>query len=111
MRPTGIKADKTRGVLEITWQDGHMAAHDFYKLAANCRCASCNDERGQKRAKGERFEPQSRVLGAIEPVGSYGIAIMWDGGCRHGIYTWEYLLALEKSDPNTTGHVDRHSAW
>ena len=28
---------------------------------------------------------------SIEPVGSYALSIVWKGGCRFGIFTWEYL--------------------
>ena len=108
MRPTSIKADKNRSVLEIVWDDGMQSAHAFYDLAAACRCATCNDARARAQAEGREHKPQSSALEAIEAVGSYGINIIWKSGCRHGIYTWEYLRAL------ASGHKpspDHHRAW
>jgi len=34
------------------------------------------------------------VLNSVEPVGHYGVRLMFDDGHNTGIYTWAYLLKL-----------------
>ncbi|MCL5997723.1 MAG: DUF971 domain-containing protein [Chloroflexi bacterium] len=103
MRPTGITADRHRAVLAITWNDGHCTNFPFVELSAACPCANCNDEREKLRAQGldprKDFKPKSSLLQAIEPVGSYAVNIVWQNGCRFGIYTWDLLLDLERQHP------------
>ncbi|MCW1969805.1 MAG: DUF971 domain-containing protein [Anaerolineae bacterium] len=94
MRPTQITANKSDATLRITWDTGRTVDYPFYQLAAACKCAACNDERARLSAEGKAFVPKSAVLEAIEPVGSYGINILWKDGCRYGIYTWDSLAAL-----------------
>ena len=89
--------------MTVTWDDGHTTDFPFYDLAKACPCASCNEAREGLTAKGldpaVAFSPQSSELAAIEAVGAYAINIVWKGGCRFGIYTWELLLDLEKQHP------------
>lgn len=95
MRPTNITANKARAILSITWSDGRVIDYPFYQLAAACRCATCNEDRTRSAAEGKAFVPKSAVLDAIEPIGSYGISILWKDGCRYGIYTWDSLAVME----------------
>ncbi len=104
MRPTGITADRHRAVLSVTWNDGHRTNFPFGALSAACPCASCSNEREQLAARGldpeKDFTPKSSLLQAIEPVGTYAINIVWQDGCRYGIYTWDLLLQLEEQHPD-----------
>lgn len=94
MRPTGITADKTRAVLTITWDDGHTSVLPFKLLSDACPCATCNEERNDPNPL-KIIRPKSYELEAINPVGSYAISIVWKGGCRYGIYSWDYLRQLD----------------
>ncbi|MGQ9813884.1 MAG: gamma-butyrobetaine hydroxylase-like domain-containing protein [Candidatus Roseilinea sp.] len=104
MRPTAISADRANATMTVTWEDGHQTDYPFFDLAKACPCASCNEKRDALRAKGidpiVGFKPQSSELAAIEPVGVYAINIVWQDGCRFGIYTWELLLDLEQQHPH-----------
>jgi DUF971 family protein len=42
---------------------------------------------------------RSYELEAIHPVGGYAINIVWKGGCRYGIYSWDYLRQLAGLPP------------
>jgi DUF971 family protein len=95
MRPIKITANKTREVLEIIWDDNRVVPYPFQLLASSCRCASCNEERTQCAEQNKPFVPKSSILESIEPIGSYGINIIWKDGCRYGIYTWETLSGLQ----------------
>ncbi|CAM3540302.1 gamma-butyrobetaine hydroxylase-like domain-containing protein [Parendozoicomonas haliclonae] len=47
-------------------------------------------------------------LKAIEPVGNYGLKLIFDDGHDSGIYTWEYLCELgEKQDENWQDYLGR----
>ena len=93
MRPTQITADKTKAILTITWDDGEISELPFALLSDLCPCAACNEERNNPDPL-KIIRPRSHELEAINPVGSYAINIMWKGGCRFGIYSWEYLREI-----------------
>jgi DUF971 family protein len=93
MRPTNITADKTQKLLKLTWADGRTSALSFKLLSDMCPCELCTMERNDPDPL-KILRPKSDELEAISAVGNYGISIMWKGGCRYGIYTWEYLAKL-----------------
>lgn len=100
-RPTGITADRTQSTLTITWSDGHVSIYPFGLLRNACPCAECRGGHDQMSAepapaifqKPDAEGPAAR-LRSLEAVGSYAIAIEWEDGHHHGIYTWRYLRAL-----------------
>jgi DUF971 family protein len=99
--PTGINADRTRGEMSITWNDGHSSVYPFELVRAACPCASCRGGHENMRSVPDDafFDihlgdvPQTRIK-KIEPVGSYAITIEWEDGHAYGIYTWNYLRKL-----------------
>ena len=91
LKPKSIKADKTARALSITWENGMEVAYPFKVLADNCRCANCNEERAALAEQGKPFVAKSSELQSIEAVGSYGLSIVWQGGCRFGIFTYDFL--------------------
>jgi DUF971 family protein len=93
MRPTNITADKTQKLLKLTWADGRTSALSFKLLSDMCPCELCTMERNDPDPL-KILRPKTDELEAISAVGNYGISIMWKGGCRYGIYTWEYLAKL-----------------
>lgn len=93
MRPTSITADRTKSILTITWDDGETSDLPFKLLSDMCPCATCNEERNNPDPL-KIIRPRSYELEAINPVGNYAINIMWKGGCRFGIYSWEYLREM-----------------
>ncbi len=97
MRPTGITANKTRKVLGVTWDDGSASEIAFKLLSEMCPCEVCVMERAAFRDDPNPLKllpAKSDELDAINAVGSYGVNLIWKGGCRYGIYTWEYLARL-----------------
>lgn len=90
MRPTGITADRTRAILTVIWDDGRAVEYPFKLLSDLCPCATCNEERNNPNPL-KIIRPKSSELEAINAVGSYAINIMWKGGCRYGIYSWDFL--------------------
>jgi DUF971 family protein len=93
VHPTSITADRTRGILTITWDDGKASELSFKLLSDMCPCAVCNAERNNPDPL-KVIQARSYELEAIHPVGGYAINIVWKGGCRYGIYSWDYLRQL-----------------
>ena len=97
-RPTGITADKSHQLLKLTWNDGTQSAIAFQTLVDACPCEMCVTERNDPNPL-KILRPKSTVLEAIVPVGNYGISILWNGGCRYGIFTWDYLRKIADPRP------------
>jgi DUF971 family protein len=93
MQPTSITADRTNALLIITWDDGETSELPFKLLSDLCPCATCNEERNNPDPL-KILRPRSYELETIVPVGNYAINIAWKGGCRFGIYSWEYLRKM-----------------
>lgn len=93
MKPTAITADKSKATLTINWEDGSASTLTFKLLSDACPCEMCEVERRNDDPL-KIIRPRSYELEAINAVGNYAINIMWQGGCRYGIYSWEYLSKL-----------------
>ena len=100
LRPTAIRLDKKRRVLEIPWDDGQSSEYAWDSLRAACPCAGC---RGGHANMGDT--PDMDVF-ALTPVpsfkldrvamsGNYALKLYWSDGHSTGIYSWEYLRALQ----------------
>jgi DUF971 family protein len=90
--PTAVKLHKRSAVLELTYADD---AHFFLK-AEYLRVHSPSAEvRGH--GKGQEILQVGKKyvkISAIEPVGNYGIKLLFDDKHDTGIYSWEYLEEL-----------------
>lgn len=99
--PTAVTADRTKKIMTVTWNDGHLSVYPFTLLRAGCPCASCRGGHENMRPDPdpEVFDlvlPDSPAvhLTRVEGAGNYGIIIQWEDGHHHGIYNWHYLRAL-----------------
>ena len=101
MRPLKIKLDSPSKELRITWDDGHNEVIQLKLLRDECPCAGCKGEvlfgKVYKPAPLSVFQEGMYDLGALTPVGQYAIQAVWKDGHDTGIYSWEYLRALEGS--------------
>ena len=104
MNPAAITADKKRALLAIRWDDGVTFNYPFPYLSAACPCATCNEERNDPNPL-KFIKAKSDRLGSIVPVGSYAVNLIWDGGCKNGIYTWEMFERLRKEHPEWVSEV------
>jgi len=101
MKPTAITANREQKQLTVVWDDGHTSTYAFTLLRAGCPCAECrggHDKMGDTPDltvfTTELPDTPAIHLKTIVPVGSYGIAPVWEDGHDAGIYRWEYLRAL-----------------
>lgn len=99
MRPTAIQISKSRRVLVIPWDDGHLSEYPFDGLRAACPCVTC---RGGHEAMGAPPDPnvfalapqQTYELAGADLVGNYALQPLWEDGHHYGLYTWDYLRGL-----------------
>jgi DUF971 family protein len=101
MRPLQIKLDLESKELRITWDDGHISVLPLKFLRDECPCAGCKGEvlfgKVYKPAPLSVFQEGMYELAALKPVGQYAIQAFWKDGHDTGIYSWEYLKALEEA--------------
>jgi DUF971 family protein len=88
--PTEINHISARGVVRISWDDGHVGEYPAAYLRGYCPCALCQGHGAQRRF----IEVPNAKLAAINSVGNYAIEIQWHDGHSTGIYTYDYLRSL-----------------
>ena len=100
-KPKKISASRSRGVLSIEWDDGHVSEYPFVGLRAACPCADCRGGHANMGQPGSADlleiplqQVQSAELEKLEKVGNYALQITWKDGHSFGIYSWEYLMNL-----------------
>lgn len=99
MQPKQIKiVDKEK--LLIKWDEDSESLVGLKYLRDECPCAGCKGEtillRTYRPAKPQMYSPDMYKIEKIEVVGGYAIQISWKDGHNTGIYSWEYLLQLDK---------------
>jgi DUF971 family protein len=88
--PVEIHHMKERGVVRVTWDDGHVGDYPREYLRGYCPCALCQGHGGNIKF----IEAVASGLHEISPVGNYAIQFAWEDGHSTGIYTFEYLRSL-----------------
>jgi DUF971 family protein len=99
MKPKQIKiVDKDK--ILFKWSDDSETIISLKYFRDDCPCASCKGEtilfKTYRPPKLTVFSPDMYKIKAIEPVGDYAIQISWKDGHNTGIYSWDYIKALEK---------------
>lgn len=84
--------------MRITWADGRVSVYPLAYLRANCPCAVCRAERGQREKTALPILSPSAVesIKAVDGglVGNYAIQITWSDGHNTGIFDFRYLRQL-----------------
>ncbi len=120
------------GGIHVRWSDGHESVFSRPYLRAMCPCATCQGTHGPpttlvdarpvadapkkkmggfKVMTGPKPPPVSvavEIKGA-EPVGRYGLKLIWGDGHDTGIYTWRYLRTVSPGD-GTPAHPPTDAA-
>ena len=110
MKPKKIKiANKSK--LNLQWSDDSNTLLDLKYLRDECPCASCKGEtillKTYRPPKPAILSPEMYKIKNIEIVGEYAIQITWQDGHNTGIYSWDYLMELEKGqDENKRQNYD-----
>ena len=95
--PTDIRALSDQGLLQITWGD-QVVDIPFVKLRALCECAHCVNEWTGERILDPATIPADIKLEKMDLVGSYALRIHWSDNHNTGLYTWQHLSEICKSD-------------
>jgi len=97
--PKTIKI-KDKSALEVIWEDESASAIGLKYLRDECPCATCKGEtvllKTYRPPAKKMITPEMYMVKNIETVGEYAIQITWKDGHNTGIYTYEYLLQLDK---------------
>ena len=88
--PVEINHRKEKGVVRVTWEDGHVGEYGCEYLRGYCPCALCQGH----GAKIKFVEVPDAKLAEISAVGNYAIQFTWQDGHNTGIYTFDYLKSL-----------------
>ncbi|MBI3127594.1 MAG: DUF971 domain-containing protein [Candidatus Tectomicrobia bacterium] len=97
-KPVDLTVDKAGREFRVEWAGGRKSVFGFDYLMAMCPCANCRE----KRAERER-NPLAVITGPTGPaqlddaqmVGRYAIQFSWRGGCKMGIYSFDYLYEID----------------
>ncbi|MDP2302613.1 MAG: DUF971 domain-containing protein [Ignavibacteria bacterium] len=104
MRPKQIKAADSK--LNITWNNNSSTSIQLKYLRDECPCAGCKGEtillRTYRPPKLTMMQPGMYEIKEIKLVGGYAIQINWKDGHDTGIYSWEYLLQLDKDQESNS---------
>lgn len=88
--PTEINHVKSRGLVRVTWDDGHVGEYSEEYLRGYCPCALCQGHGGERRF----ISVPGARLQEIRAVGNYAIEFRWQDGHSTGIYSYDYLRSL-----------------
>ncbi len=106
MIPKQIKI-RQKEFLFIKWDDDSESLISLKYLRNECPCAGCKGETVLFKTyippKKTSFNENMFKIKDIQQVGNYAIQILWSDGHNTGIYNWEYLKQLEKSQ-NSDGN-------
>ena len=98
--PASIRAHQAEQVLELDWGEGPPHRLAYRVLRGECPCASCRDEwTGERILKLESIRDDLRLEG-METVGNYAVRLAWNDGHSTGLYSWETLRRLCRSEPD-----------
>ncbi len=101
--PSQIRRLPEENRLRILWEDGHVSHYDYGYLRGFCPCAVCQGHGNDAIAF---HSPPDRVFpSSIEPVGNYGISILWSDGHATGIYRFDFLRQLCPCDACTSARA------
>jgi DUF971 family protein len=94
--PTQIDLDRSRNVLEISWEDGAHTSYTGERLRWACPCAECRGELGSpgRLDQVRQLDAEELRLAEVVLVGQYAVQIGFASGHSTGIYTFRNLRAL-----------------
>lgn len=108
-KPTEIHLHQASRVLDVTFDDGRSYVLPVEYLRVFSPSA---EVRGHGPGQEVLQEGKREVnIDAIEPVGMYGVKLVFTDGHDTGIYSWEYLYDLGvKHDANWKTYLARLAA-
>lgn len=109
MKPTAINLHKISRILELDFEDGSN-----FKLPLEYLRVYSPSAEVQGHAPGQEVLQvgKERVnIKAIEPMGHYGVKLVFDDGHDTGIYSWDLLYHLARDfESNWQSYLERLAA-
>lgn len=93
--PVEITQKSDSRELVIKWNDGLITRIKDADLRSACRCGDCRKISAAQGMK-ENYE-NTRILEII-PVGSYAVQLCFDDQHDRGIFPWDYLRQLGRTE-------------
>ncbi len=91
-QPTELRLEKSQRLLILDYEDGAHFELPCYYLRTHSPSA---EVRGHGLSEPRVLTGKEAVnIDAIEPVGNYAVALIFDDGHRTGIYSWPFLYEL-----------------
>lgn len=85
--------------IQMCFDSGEEFKVPCIDLRFECPCASCVDEMtGKRTLKKGSLKPDVKPM-KIEPVGRYGIHVLWSDGHSTGMYHFDRLYEIAKATP------------
>ena len=100
--PTEVRLLEKEERLKLTWNDDHESDFSLKYVRGWCPCAVCQ---GHFTGEWRFIENASPALLNVEPVGNYGMRLVWGDGHDTGIYQFDYLRQIctcPQCDPEGT---------
>lgn len=89
---TALQRLPEQRLLRATWSDGHVAEFEYDYLRGYCPCATCQGHGAFEIAFRPPAAPVEPV--SIQPVGNYGVSIVWSDTHGTGIYRFDFLREI-----------------
>ncbi len=104
----GVRIQEAQAIgedLAIKWEDGRETFIRLERLRRHCPCAGCRGETdvlgAVHRMPQSDFGPGAFDLKELHLVGGYALQPVWRDGHSTGIFSFEFLLGLEESNPSS----------
>ena len=81
--------------LTITWNNGRVQSIPVRALRLKCPCAACVDEFTGQPLLDPQSVPEDIIPHRIRSVGRYAFTIEWSDGHHTGIFSYDYVLAMD----------------
>lgn len=82
--------------LRITWADGRVSHYRAPVLRRECPCARCVNEWTGERMLAPETISDDITIKNISLVGRYALCFRWSDDHDTGIYSFQYLRALDE---------------
>jgi prepilin-type processing-associated H-X9-DG protein len=96
--PDSIAVSEDTRRLTVAFGSGRTLALNAERLRAACRCAHCRRAQYDDTFP-EKFE--GVAIDRVEPMGQYGVNIVFSDGHARGIFPWSYLATLSEEANDT----------
>ena len=107
MQPTEIRINRERTGLSITWNNGATSIYSVALLREKAR-----DAASTRLAVDGGAIPTvpGLTIAGVEPVGNYGMRLVFSDGHDRGIFPWTYLVEIDETAASAKGDGSLNAA-